>query len=68
MAIKINVKNNNVEFALKKLKRKVKDSELFLDLREKSYYKKPSKKIREKKNLQALKYKWKNMKENDKYQ
>jgi len=62
--LQVEVWNNNVELALKKLKRKVKDSNLFLELKRKSYYEKPSKVKREKKNLQKLRYKYKNLKEN----
>ena len=45
----VTVYNNNIEGALKVLKRKVKDSNLFLDLKKKAYYEKPSKIKREKK-------------------
>ena len=61
--LRIEVKHNNVEFALKKFKRMVKDSGMMLELKKKSYYEKPSKKRREKKNLQKLRYKYKNEKE-----
>ena len=61
--LRVEVKNNNVDFALKKFKRMVKNSGLMLDLKKKSYYEKPSKKRREKKNLQKLRYKYKNEKE-----
>ena len=40
--IEIKVFNNNIEFALKKLKRKVKDSRLLIELREKEFYQKKS--------------------------
>ena len=40
--------------ALKVLKRKVKDSNLFIDLREREYYTKPSEKKRHKHNLAKL--------------
>ena len=40
--IEVKVFNNNIEFALKKLKRKVKDSRLFIELREKEFYQKKS--------------------------
>ena len=60
----VEVYNNNVELALKKLKRKVKDSNLFLDLKKKTYFEKPSKVNREKKNLQKLRYKYKQEKNN----
>ena len=36
----------------------VKDSGMMLELKKKSYYEKPSKKRREKKNLQKLRYKY----------
>ena len=65
--IAVNVFNNTVEFALKRLKRKVKNSELMLELRKRSYYKKPSAKKREKKALTKLRYKYKNQKENKNY-
>ena len=43
----VKVYNNNVELALKKLKKKVKDSNLFLELKKKTYFEKPSKIKRE---------------------
>ena len=57
--LSVKVWNNNVEGALKVFKRKVKDSNLMLDLKKKAYYEKPSKIKREKKNLQRLRYKYK---------
>ena len=42
--LSVKVWNNNVEGALKVFKRKVKDSNLFMELREKEFYEKPSKK------------------------
>ena len=45
--IEVKVFNNNIEFALKKLKRKVKDSRLFIEVREKEFYRKKSDKRRE---------------------
>ena len=65
VGLSVKVYNNNVESALKKFKRMVKDSGLMLDLKKKSYYEKPSRKRREKKNLQKLRYKYKNLKENN---
>jgi small subunit ribosomal protein S21 len=64
--LRVDVRNNNVEFALKKFKRMVKNSGIMLDVKKKSYYEKPSKVQREKKNLQKLRYKYKNLKENNK--
>ena len=61
--LRVDVRNNNVEWALKKLKRMVKDSGMMLELKNKAYYEKPSKVQREKKNLQKLRYKYKNQKE-----
>ena len=62
--LRVEVKNNNVDFALRKFKRMVKDSGMMLELKKKSYYEKPSKVKREKKNLQKLRYKYKENKEN----
>ena len=45
--IEVTVKNNNIEKALSIFKRKVKDSKLMLELREREYYKKPSEVKRE---------------------
>ena len=56
--LRVDVKHNNVEWALKKLKRMVKDSGMILELKKRSYYKKPSAERREKKNLQALRHKY----------
>ena len=54
----VEVWDNNVEKALRILKKKVKDSNLFLELREKQYYEKPSDKRRYKKNLAILRNKY----------
>ena len=56
--LSVTVFNNNVDGALKVLKRKVKDSNLFLDLRKKQYYIKPSEIKREKRNLARLRNKY----------
>ena len=63
--LRVEVKNNNVDFALKKFKRMVKDSELMVELRNRSYYEKPSMVKREKKNLQRSRHKYNQMKENN---
>tara|TARA_R110002020_G_scaffold34183_1_gene104276 strand:+ start:213 stop:449 length:237 start_codon:yes stop_codon:yes gene_type:complete len=63
--LRIDVYNNNVEGALKKFKRKVKDSELMLELNKRSFYKKPSQLKREKRNLAKLRQKYKSIKENN---
>ena len=54
--LRVDVKYNNVEWALKKLKRMVKDSGQILELKKRDYYKKPSAEKREKKNMQALRH------------
>ena len=47
----VKVKHNNIEYALRLLKRKIKDSGLMVELRERQYYKKPSAVRSEKKKL-----------------
>ena len=61
--LRVDVRHNYVEWALKKLKRMVKDSGQILELKKRSYYKKPSAERREKKNLQALRYRYNQEKE-----
>ena len=63
----VEVWDNNVEKAMRILKRKVKDSNLFLQLREKEYYEKPSKIRRQKKNLAILRNKYAVEKEKENY-
>ena len=65
--LSVTVYNNNVEGALKILKRKVKDSNLFIDLREKEYYTKPSEKKRHRHNLAKLRNKYKVEKDKKNY-
>ena len=65
--LQIKVFNNNVEGALKKFKRKVKDSELMLELKKRSFYTKPSELKREKRNLAKLRQRYKTIKENNSY-
>ena len=67
VGLSVTVFNNNVEGALKVLKRKVKNSNLFIDLREKEYYTKPSEIKRHKRNLAKLRNKYKNEKEQKNY-
>ena len=45
--LKVTVKDNKIEYALRKLKKKVKDSGIFIELREREFYTKPSVKKRE---------------------
>ena len=65
--LRVDVKHNNVEWALKKLKRMVKDSGQILELKKRSYYKKPSAEKREKKNMQDLRYAYQAEKEKISY-
>ena len=65
--LRVDVKHNNVEWALKKLKRMVKDSGMILELKKRSYYKKPSAEKREKKNMQDLRYRYQVEKEKISY-
>ena len=64
--LRIDVRHNNVEWALKKLKRMVKDSGQILELKKRNYYKKKSEAKREKKNMQALRHKY-NAEKEEKY-
>ena len=59
--IEVKVFNNNIEFALKKLKRKVKDSRLLIELREKEFYRKKSDKRRELISKAKLRTKYQNL-------
>ena len=65
--LSVTVHNNNIEMALKRFKRKVKNSNMMLELKKKAYYEKPSRVRREKKNLAKLRNKYKNLKENPNY-
>ena len=67
VGLSVNVYNNNIEGALKVFKKKVKNSNLMLELRKKAYYVKPSEIRREKRNLAKLRNKYKNTKENKNY-
>ena len=58
IGLSVTVFNNNVERALKVLKKKIKASNLFQDLREKEYYTKPSEIKRHKRNLAKLRNKY----------
>ena len=62
MSIKVVVKDNNVEKALSIFKRKVKDSNLMFELREREYYKKPSEIKKEIKNKAKARNYWKKVK------
>ena len=45
--LKVTVKDNKIEYALRKLKKKVKASGMMIELREREFYTKPSVKKRE---------------------
>jgi len=65
--LRVDVRHNNVEWALKKMKRMVKDSGQILELRKRTFYEKPSKIKREKKNMQALRHKYNSEKEKNEF-
>ena len=65
--LRVEVKNNNVEWALKKFKRITMDSGMMLDLKKRTYYEKPSEVKREKKNLAKLRNRYNQEKENNSY-
>ena len=60
----VEVRDNNVEYALRLLKRKLKKENWILELRKHEYYRKPSEIRRERRNKQRLRYKHQNSKEN----
>ena len=62
MAIKVVVRNNNIEKALGIFKRKIKDSNLMFELREREFYKKPSVLKKEIKNKAKARNYWKKIK------
>ena len=65
--IEVNVKNNNIDKALRILKRKIKEDRLFVILREREFYRKPSDIKREKKAKARLRNKYKIEKEKNPY-
>ena len=65
MGLSVPVYHNNVELALKRLKKKVKDSGLMLQLKNKTYFEKPSKLKREKKNLAIARQRYQSLKEKE---
>ena len=58
VGLSVTVFNNNVDGALRILKKKVKEANLFQDLRDKEYYTKPSEIKRHKRNLAKLRNKY----------
>ena len=67
MGLQVKVYNNNIEGALKKFKKMVKNSGIMLELKKKSYYEKPSKVRREKRNMAKLRNKYAIEKEKNSY-
>ena len=67
MGLRVDVKHNNVEWALKKMKRMVKDSGQILELKRRTYYEKPSAVKREKKSAQAARHRYQAKKEKNPY-
>ena len=65
--LQVEVYDGQVEKAIRILKKKVKDSNLFIDLRKKEYYEKPSKVRIEKRNLAKLRNQYKVQKEKENY-
>ena len=65
--LRVDVKYNNVEWALKKMKRMIKDSGMILELKKRTYYEKPSAERREKKSAQAARYRYQNKKDKFSY-
>ena len=61
--LSVTVFNNNVEEAIRRLKRKVKNSNLMQDLRDREHFVKPSIIKREKRNLAKLRNHYKTIKE-----
>ena len=64
VGLSVTVFNNNIDEALRRFKRKVKDSNIMVELKEKQYYKKPSEIKREMKSKAILRDKYKRLKEN----
>ena len=65
MGLSVPVYHNNVELALKKLKKKIKNSGMLMELKKRAYYEKPSKIKREKKNLSILRQRYQSVKDNE---
>ena len=65
--LRVDVKHNNVEWALKKMKRMVRDSGLILELKKRSHYKKKSEDKREKKSIQKARHRYQQKKEDKFY-
>ena len=67
VGLSVTVHNNNVEEAIRRLKRKVKNSNIIQELRDKEYFVKPSIVKREKRNLAKLRNQYQVQKEKEDY-
>ena len=67
VGLSVTVYNNNVEEAIRRLKRKVKNSNLMQDLRDREHFVKPSVIKREKRNLAKLRNQYQVQKEKEDY-
>jgi ribosomal protein S21 len=65
--LQVDVYDGNVEFAIRKLKKMVKNSNLMMDLKESQYYIKPSEERRERINRVKSRIKYQNLKEKNDY-
>ena len=65
--LSVSVYNNNVEEAIRRLKRKVKNSNLMQDLRDREHFVKPSIIKREKRNLAKLRNQYQVQKDKENY-
>ena len=65
MSIGVKVFDGNIELALKKFKRKIKKSNIMIEFYEKSYYKKPSVKKKEKRQKAIARNKYKVIEEKE---
>ena len=67
IGLSVSVYNNNVEEAIRRLKRKVKNSNLMQDLRDREHFVKPSIINREKRNLAKLRNQYQVQKDKENY-
>ena len=65
--LQVDVYDGNVEFAIRKLKKMVKNSNLMMDLKERQYYIKPSEERRERINRVKSRIKYQTLKEKNDY-
>ena len=65
--LQVDVYDGNVEFAIRRLKKMVKNSNLMMDLKERQYYIKPSEERRERINRVKSRIKYQTLKEKTDY-